>query len=306
MRKTSCFCPGHVTLLFTIRDADPDPLKKGSRGIGFSIRKGTHTQITFNEGSRHKVNIFVNGILDPAPVSREVTTRFLKLSDRQGELVIKHEIEVPQKAGFGASGAGAFSTALALNEVLDCELSRTKCGQIAHEVEVKHKTGLGDVIGQFYGGFEMRIKEGAPGIGQLKNIKMDPDFWITCASMGTLDTKEVLTNQHSRQKIMAIGDELLEKLTRQSNPTLDQMFSFSKEFARQTGLLPPELDHVLEKLEKNGCENSSMIMLGKSICCISDRSSIPQVKALIQSCFSTPITIFETQIDETGARLQDF
>ena len=59
------------------------------------------------------------------------------------KITINHEIEFPVSAGFGASGAGALSTAFALNELLGEIYEPLKCGQIAHEAEVMNKTGLG-------------------------------------------------------------------------------------------------------------------------------------------------------------------
>ena len=46
-------------------------------------------------------------------------------------------------------------------------------GQIAHNAEVNCKTGLGDVLASFHGGFEIRVKPGAPGIGNVEKIITD-------------------------------------------------------------------------------------------------------------------------------------
>lgn len=302
-KRVKSFCPAHVTLLFTICDADPNPLKKGSRGIGFSIKTGTNTEVKFEEGSVNEVEILINERADPAPVSRYVVDTFLRKTEHHGKVLVHHGNVHEEKSGFGLSGAGALSAALALNEILECGLTRIECGQIAHEAEVINRTGLGDVIGQFYGGFEMRVKEGAPGIGQIKKIELPVDTRIVCTSVGTLETRQILTNPQSRQKIITSGKEILEKLEQKSPMTLKQVFQNAKEFAGQTGLLPQELDRVLRKLEQNGFENASMIMLGKSICCFTDRDSIARVEEIIQSCFKKRLFFSETQIDEKGARL---
>jgi len=45
--------------------------------------------------------------------------------------------------------------------------------KIAHNAEVNCKTGLGDVLASFHGGFEVRVKPGAPGIGTVEKISTD-------------------------------------------------------------------------------------------------------------------------------------
>ena len=40
--------------------------------------------------------------------------------------------------------------------------------QIAHNAEIASNTGLGTVIAEFTGGFEIRTGIGGPGIGQFK------------------------------------------------------------------------------------------------------------------------------------------
>ncbi len=60
--------------------------------------------------------------------------------------------------------------AFALNKALETNLSRTKIGQIAHNAEIHCKTGLGTVLSSYHGGFEIRTKHGAPGIGSLQKI----------------------------------------------------------------------------------------------------------------------------------------
>ncbi|MHA1143547.1 MAG: pantoate kinase [Candidatus Helarchaeota archaeon] len=303
MKKAKSFCPGHVTLLFSIRDEDPDPLKKGSLGIGFSTTHGIRTEITCDDSTQDEITIFINNKEEIAPVSREVALSFLKMVEEPKNIAINHALEVPQKAGFGASGAGALSTALAMNDILACGLSNTECGKIAHLAEVKCKTGLGDVIGQFHGGFEMRTKEGAPGIGNVKKLDLASNLRVVCASVGILETREILSSQKTRDKIIKCGHDILKVLQDISVLTLDEIFKQSKTFARLTGLLPTDLNDALILLEKNGFSNASMVMLGKSLCCFTNKKSVKTVKQIIEECFDHPIQVFETEIDKDGARL---
>ena len=72
----------------------------------------------------------------------------------------------PSVAGFGSSGGGALSLALALNEAADAGLTRVEAAQIAHVAEIECKTGLGSVFAAERGGFGILTKPGAPGIGE--------------------------------------------------------------------------------------------------------------------------------------------
>ena len=106
-------------------------------------------------------------------------------------------------------------------------------------------------------------------------------------------------------KIKEIGQKKREILEKETNPSLDLFFSCAKQFAKETGLLPSDLEQVLRMLEKNGFENCSMVMLGKTICCFSDEKSVPQVQNIIRSCDSPKIQLFTTKIDCLGARKID-
>ena len=80
---------------------------------------------------------------------------------------IEHEISIPVGYGLGSSSAVALSLSLALDQALNTKLDKNTIGQIAHNAEVNCKTGLGDVLASFHGGFEIRVKPGAPGIGTV-------------------------------------------------------------------------------------------------------------------------------------------
>ena len=77
---------------------------------------------------------------------------------------------IPVGYGLGSSSAVALSLSFALDQALGTKLDRSLIGQIAHNAEVNCKTGLGDVLASFHGGFEIRVKAGAPGIGSVEKI----------------------------------------------------------------------------------------------------------------------------------------
>ena len=97
-------------------------------------------------------------------MSEWITEEYLKdLYNRPYYVNIKHGISIPIGFGLGSSGAGALSLSYALNDALDIGLGRNQTAQIAHHGDIACKTGLGTVIAEFLGGFEIRTSIGAPG-----------------------------------------------------------------------------------------------------------------------------------------------
>lgn len=275
MRTTSVYVPGHITGLFEICPA-PDLTHMGSRGSGFCIEKGVKTTALVrpltNGHHTSAVHIFFGQREVVAPVTQAVVQRLLAERDTNGHgtrpqnyiIWIHHELEIPIGVGLGASGAGALGTALSLARCLRLEKSPTELAQIAHAVEVEHRTGLGDVIAQFHGGFEIRRKPGAPGIGEVTVLE---DVWtqdVICLIFGDeIETATVLQNPKTAQRISQMGRQLLAELTR--NFSLEAFCKLSQHFAKTTGLVTPQVEAMLKRAKRVGVELGSMSMLGNSV-----------------------------------------
>ena len=93
------------------------------------------------------------------------------MQDESYHLDITHEIGIPVGYGLGCSAAAALSLALALNKAIGAGYTREQAGTIAHNAEVRCRTGLGDVLAAYHGGFEIRTAPGAPGIGAVKKMQ---------------------------------------------------------------------------------------------------------------------------------------
>jgi len=194
------------------------------------------------------------------------------------------------------------STALALNEELNLGLSKIECGQIAHTTEVENRTGLGDVIGSYFGGYEVRIKPGAPGIGKIRKISISPDICVICATEGILETKKVLSDDHLRNNIIKSGDRYLQEILNNSSITVSEIIQISRKFSFEIGLLTQEMKKALISLEEAGFKDSSMIMLGKSIFCITDKRNMGEVHNILKKELAL-WSIINTTIDHEGVRL---
>jgi pantoate kinase len=112
------------------------------------------------------------------------------------------------------------------------------------------KTGLGTVIGEAYGGIEVRVKPGAPGTGEIIHIPCPGTHKVIVLMFGPLSTKEFLENKKMREKINLYGKSLVEKIIKQ--PTVSNFLSFSRGFAEKTGLVSRETAEVFSACDAGG------------------------------------------------------
>ncbi|MCD6380937.1 MAG: hypothetical protein J7L50_01245 [Candidatus Odinarchaeota archaeon] len=261
MRVAEVFCPGHITGFFEIRDFHEELVKKGSRGAGVSIDKGITTRVKLDEGLKG-IHVYINGKRSDAPVTKKVVDYFTKEFDLDGGIEINHNSQVPIGCGFGASGAGALSTSFALNLVLKSGLTALEAAKYAHMAEVECRTGLGDVITEYYGGFEIRKREGAPGIGLVDRIIVPKNVSVLCVSIGPLETKSILSDKGMRERINSLGRDMVDVLLK--DPTLENLMKLSRKFSEDVGLMDELMREIIEEVEKEGLMGS-MVMLGRSI-----------------------------------------
>jgi len=248
-----------------------------------------------------KISIKINGKTSEASVTQAVVNQFSSHLENK-QISINHQIDFPISAGFGASGAGALSTAFALNELVGKVFDDIKCGQIAHTAEVLNKTGLGDVIAQFQGGFEMRVREGAPGVGRLEKIDIATGKLVVLGSWGILETKKVLNNLIDRNRIIKSGESILDDIFKRNQYDLSYLCKKGQEFSRSIDLESNELKEVLTKLTENGFNDCGMVMLGNTFYCFSNEEDIPEILAIINQLKSKP-TYFISEIPSSGVKI---
>jgi pantoate kinase len=300
IHSIKAFAPGHITGFFEIHDQSSDPLLKGSRGAGVSIERGVRTIVTIEKSDNPHHEIKINGeSLKSAVVSERVLQSFLSRSKKNYRILVEHDIHVPIGSGFGSSGSGALSLALALNRGLKLGLTRIKVAQIAHMAEIHCKTGLGTVIGETYGGLEIRVKSGAPGIGVLKKISIK-NHVVACLHFGPISTTNVLSDKRICQRINDLGGKLVDKLITQPNSC--NFMKFSREFAEHVGLISGRMREVLKDTDKIGL-TCSMMMLGESIFSIVKRSRINELREIFNKYAPSKESIIVSDIDYEGARL---
>ncbi len=302
MKKAKAFSPCHITGFFQIFDQSSDPLRIGSRGAGVSLKRGVETTVQIEEDDEVSLSIKINGVLQhSAEVSEYVTNTMLSRLVEPTSLVVtvNHSIDVPVGAGFGTSGAAALSLSLALNDALDLGMSRTQAAQVAHISEVKCKTGLGTVIAETFGGVEIRVKAGAPEIGEVRQVPVSKNIVVACLAFGSLSTKDSLANPEMRERINKFGGGLVDKLKEQ--PEIDNFMKLSRQFAEHMGLIHRNVRRVLDAADNVGF-TCSMPMFGDSVFTLVERDSLEDLLKLFREQSPTA-TIITSEIDLAGARM---
>ena len=290
------FSPGHLTGFFEIPHGTySNFLHKGSKGAGFSIDRGIATTAYVYESAKAGYQISINGAKTrDAEVSKWVAEEYLGLADKPYFVNIEHDVGIPVGFGLGSSGAAALSLSYALNEALDIGLSMTQAAQIAHHAEIACKTGLGTVIAEFAGGFEMRTGAGAPGIGSVTKIDLE-DYKAVVLCLAPISTKSFLTNR--MDEINGLGGMMLAKLSESRN--VGDFLKMSREFAETLGLTGNRCKEPIAALRARGIE-SSVALFGQTVFTLVPQARAKEARDALEGFGGT---LLVCNIDGNGARV---
>jgi len=287
------FCPGHITGFFKAELEQKRPELQGSLGAGFCIKEGVTTSVKVTSSEKPSFKIKVTGYqTDNTQVSEFVISEFFKLVKENIFLDVEHHITIPVGYGLGSSGAVALSLAFALNKALKTNLTRTQVGQIAHNAEIYCKTGLGTVLSSYYGGFEIRTKQGAPGIGSLKKISNNSSVILICFS--PISTKKFLKNE--LQRVNGLGGKMVNKLIKSRDYL--EFLDMSLEFAKYVRVVTPKMDDVINDLQNNGIK-CGVAMFGETVFTLVPKSKEEQVMKILKKYDGI---VIKSGIDKSGAR----
>ncbi len=290
------FCPAHITGFFKAEVEQSNPEMMGSLGAGFSIKDGVTTTVNVKYSDKNSFEIHTIGYeADNTDVSEFVIKEFQKIVSKKIHCDVNHDISVPIGYGLGCSGAVALSLAFALDKALGTKLSKEEIGKIAHTAEVSCKTGLGDVISSFYGGFEIRTKAGAPGIGRLHKINSDSKVIIVCFS--PMSTKKFL--DENLAIINGLGGKMVDRLIKTND--YNEFQDMSVEFAKYVKVMTPRMDSVISELNNIGVK-CGVALFGETIFSLVPKEKEEQVLEVLKKYDSNKI--IQSEIDNVGARLQ--
>nr|WP_321352044.1 pantoate kinase [uncultured Methanoregula sp.] len=250
--SVTAFCPGHISGYFK-RIAGADPVTTGSIGAGIVISEGVTSTVTPSEITT--VRIRQHSPTHKAPVT---LTESPPLSYVLGCLGVKAEVvtecNLPIGAGFGLSAAALLSTLTAVNRLFELNLREHDIALLAHEAEVIHRTGLGDVSACQGGG---RVVRKGPGIdADIERIfdLVDPLYAV---SFGPIHTPSVLGSPDQMERVSAAFPK--------SHPRdFTDFFTLSCRFASESGLMTAESRRVLARCSEEGIP-ASMTMLGDGV-----------------------------------------
>ncbi|MGB7788559.1 pantoate kinase [Methanoregula sp.] len=250
--RVTAFCPGHISGYFK-RVAGSTVAATGSIGAGIVISEGVTATVTPSEKTSIRV------------VCRDVTGRELITDDdslpvasvmkRLGITAsVQTECRLPIGAGFGLSAAALLATLTALDRLLTLHLSPRDIAAYAHETEVTHRTGLGDVAACQGGG---RVVRYGPGIDARIERTFDLDGPFYMISFGPIHTPSVLGSKDLMGRVSAAFPG-----TTPEGP--EDFFRLSRQFTVDSGLATKEVLEVLTACEKEHVP-ASMTMLGNGV-----------------------------------------
>ena len=293
--RGAAFCPAHITGFFKA-DLESESLEsKGSLGAGFSIRDGVTTTVQVRKSDKKDFQLKITGYKpDNTLVSEFVIKKFLDLIDENYFVDVHHNISVPVGYGLGCSAAVALSLSLALDQALGIQLSKIEIGQIAHNAEISCKTGLGDVLAAFHGGFEIRTKSGAPGIGSVEKIDTEYNSVIMIC-FAPISTPEFLRDKLS--SINGLGGKMVHKLL--ASKDTNEFQDMSLEFAKYIKVVTPKMQMVIDELQENDIK-CGVALFGETIFVLSTSKLEDKVLNILKKYDGI---VIKSKIDSFGARL---
>jgi pantoate kinase len=251
-RTVTTFCPGHISGYFR-RIEGESAAATGSIGAGIVISEGVTAMVTPADSTSISVNRKdesgnrvrysqssppLEYVLEKLGVTVSVTT----------------ECRLPIGAGFGLSAAALLATLTAVNHSNRLGLTPHDIAALAHEAEVVHRTGLGDVAACQGGG---RVVRNGPGIDGTITRSFDLPEPLYAISFGPISTPSVLGSREQMDRVAAAFPP--------GQPEdAEDFFRISRRFAEKSGLLTTEAGTVIRRCIDNNIP-ASMTMLGNGV-----------------------------------------
>jgi pantoate kinase len=244
--------PGHLSGYFR-RIGGDTPVSTGSTGAGVVIRQGVMAvaepspapQVVVSRRSPEGTLSVVATTSPPVEYAMErlgVTAR------------VSTETVLPIGAGFGLSAAALLSTLSALDRLFSLGLGPRGVATLAHEAEIVHRTGLGDVAACQGGGFDCR--KGAGIDGEILRIPATGED-ITAVSFGPISTPDVLSSGETLSRVDRAYPGRCPR-------DIADFFRLSRAFAEQSGFITLRVREAISACDRAGLP-ASMTMLGEGV-----------------------------------------
>ena len=299
--EATAFCPAHVTGFFKAHlDDNQNNLENlGSMGAGFSIKQGVTTRVKIETKNKQKSNfqITTKGYQsDKTDISEFILNEFLELGKFSNNFFnIEHDISIPVGYGLGSSAAVALSLSFALDQVLETKLDKITIGKIAHNAELNCKTGLGDVLASFHGGFEIRVKPGAPGIGHVEKI-LTEKISVIMICFSPISTNKFINERLSQ--INGLGGKMVNKLMKSKD--YEHFQDMSLEFANYVDVMTPKMQELVNELSENNIK-CGIALFGETIFSMIPKKDESKILEILKK-YPEGI-IIKSELDNVGARI---
>jgi len=306
-KTAKAFAPAGLTSFFEICDRTTDGQRivdleqAGSRGGGFGLKKGVHTQISITPAKVNTIQVTINGKLAPEAETTITTIKTLLSKTKNAyNVLVYHKIDVPIGAGFGTSAGGALTAGLALKEALDIPLTYNQIAKIAHTAEIQCQTGLGTVGPLMVSGCVLTLEPGAPGVSVIDRLSINPDYVVVAGVFGPTPTKQVLASPEKRHEINRYGRKTLEAIL--DEPSLENFLSCCWNFAEKAGFTTNRVRTLVNAAKKAGAVGAAQNMVGEAAHAIVLKENASAVTEAFKKILPKK-SILMSQIDFQGARL---
>jgi pantoate kinase len=303
------YVPSGVSSFFEICDrlADgtkiEDPLHVGARGGGFIIAKGTTTIATTRDDLSND-EVWINGVESPEAKTSRAVVRLIRNKHPIPLVRVSHSVIPPIGQGFGTSGAGALSTAIAIGDLFDLKFTLGQASNYAHIAEIENLTGLGTVISlaSGTGAIGLVTEPGSFSVGKTDAIICDPENYIlVCATFGAISKPSILSNETSRRRINEFGRKTQNAIL--DDPTPEKLLSQSRLFSEKSGLASPELLKLCDRALEFGALGATPNMIGNAIHCLIEKSGY--ISYMEKFSGDVPKdSLFESNLIQSGPRFK--
>lgn len=233
------YSPASVTLFFM-------PIKRGkkligSKGVAISLQPGM-----WSKTSKKDFRVISADGESFGKIQQEAC----KLLNKN--CGIESYTPLPISQGFGTSASAAITSLLSLNRRYKMNMTILDIARKAQEIELKYRSGLGDVATQITGGIVIRERGGAVYGNRIPSREME----FLCCVVG----KKIETSTVEFELFISEGKKAMEKFSRAK--TLENAFRIGREFAKNIGV-DRDVRGVIEECLRFG--NATQIMLGNSV-----------------------------------------
>ncbi|MBT7244886.1 MAG: hypothetical protein HN874_05500 [Euryarchaeota archaeon] len=264
---------GHVTLLFSIHSKPLLSRNQGSRGAGLCLEDGVIASARVIDGDKDIISVTKmdgNTFTQGERLYADLLNSFREVFSVKESIQMDILLELPISQGFGMSAAGLFAASLALGELFDCG-DEGQLARLAHRLERQHSGGLGDILGLWAGGCELRVTPGSPpfpgvaygfDVGCPALLVWDPD--------GEKHTANYIDNLDWKSRITEAGEASVNRLKKYNwdHNIWETLLEEADNFALESGLLEEkERAKLLNLVLENSDETMSchLCMLGTSM-----------------------------------------